>query len=177
MPRPHPLALALFLALILLVTWLMNLVTFTTTLVEKVPYHAYWAHIVPSFFIGAVIALLPAFVLHRLLSRSLQIHLLTAILLALSAATLLALNFHAQKIPIQMLQMDFHYVTLQYGWPACVYNVPNDPTELHFHFESWLTPVWHPSALLGNLLVALALLSSLTLLSEFLLTRSQKVPK
>jgi len=186
MKRPHPLALILFAALLLLVAWLLNLVALTNPIVEKLPYNGYWRNtelydreferlpLTPSILAGILVALLPTLVLHRVLRRTLHIHLFSAMLLSLTVATLLALNFHPRKVPTRVPFGDpTTYIELQYGWPQCAYKDPSDIANLNYSLDStrWFTPFWLTSSILGNALIALAILSLVLLLSESLLAR------
>jgi len=184
MKFPHPLTIALFLALLLVVAWLNNRVwggvqIFATPDPHplKAPYVSfgwpviYWTEstlngsMLIQFRAFALslagcllITFIPAFTLNRLLRRTLHIHLPSAVLLMLAAAVLLFLN-----VRIRIDDSWLHATQLQ-GWPQA-FNVSGEEGS-----------TWILQSLAANLLVALAILSLALLLSEFLLAR-RKSPR
>jgi len=191
-PRPHLLAVALFLALLIATLWLNTVqgagtawteISLPMKSHERPRYFGWPFHfqnrttfhpgvfydvrsLVVTVLAGATVILLPAFTLHRLLHRTLHLHLQTAVLLMLAAAALVYLNtkyiypkfetFGDLRLPSSS-QLDM-------GWPCglITHNLRDDSFKLV------------PAGLTANLLIALAILSLVLLLSEFLLAcRSQ----
>lgn len=193
-PRPHPLALALFFALLIATVWL-NTIEFAGhtwsefSLPRKSPnnpshfgwpFHfrdhgSYYPEVfydirslaVTGFTLIAITGL-PAFALHSLLRRRLQIHLPTAIALMLTAAACVAVNLHSSTFTITSSGITFIFC----GWPKIMAQSSTKTVLVPANSGIDLfNATWRTDALLANTLIALAILSAVALLSEFLLTR------
>jgi len=208
MTRPHPLALTLFLVLLLTVLWLNNesgigIQLFDSDFGSKFvkeerignPYvlkgwpFQFWSldaydrlfsfpPAILSALICITLSVLPAYTLHRLLRRTLQIHLASAVLLMLAAATLLTLNLVPSRSSFSVVEEKYEFNVLMYGWPQSTSRVntglktPRHPGMPGFGASEQS----YDYAILGNALIALATLSLVLLLSESLLAR-RKSPR
>jgi len=169
--RIHPVAFVLLFTLTITIAWL-NVhgwagVSFADSLTPHVnkgwPF-VFWAFdsdedlsfqflpLALSFLSCAALVALPAYSLHRLLRRTLHVHLQTVVLLMLVAAALLFLN-------LKIRTDDWLTPTQLQGWPYTNFAAGEDDT------------VWYLHGLVANFLITMAILSSVLLLSEFLLLR------
>lgn len=205
MKRAHPLALAFFLLLFFAVYWLNNesgigIQLFDSDYGSKYvkeerignPYvlkgwpFQFWSldagdrlFSFPPAILSAMtcltLSVFPAYTLHRLLRRTLQIHLVTAVALTLTASSFLALNLRAETIvlnnPFATPEQPMRYSYKLYGWPQISAQSRSEFIDAGSGMVSLPDAAWNFPHLVGNILIALAILSSVLLLSEFLIRR------